>query len=340
MGKGKEMITLRELKEKAVSKQQQKLMGLALAYKRGEVEDSKVSDTVKDLAKSMSTKELEDFASTKHKGLPQKKEDNNISNRSAALKPQTYNDPNTGRKKVRMVPSKSNIVKTNDRVDEAKDPGEYDQEGDMAKTQLKTIIRNSEQMMNLLDDDENMPEWVQNKITKASDYLTSAYNYMASEDDGGKMDEEMDPTKHVSKKGDMYCVYNKDGEEVAKFDNKKDADAYAIKNHDKLMEYLEVGTDAIRKSYASMTPGQTNELTGTDKALAVGAVGALAYGAKKVKDRFDPVKVRDARKKSAEKRAERSDAQKELDQSRKDHMNYQKKLRDMRDRQNKQRNKK
>ena len=425
------MITLRELKEKAVSKQQQKLMGLALAYKRGDVPDSEVSDTVKDLAKSMSTKELEDFASTKHKGLPQKKEDNNISNRSAAMVPQTYNDPNTGKKKVRMVPAKSNIVKTNDRVDEAKsstgyelyhrdfssamqhaykhakaklgvdvdpeeihnkvamgprkpskgktnsyrlldkggkkaiqvqvygmdngkyelnmykesvneakDPGEYDQEGDMAKTQLKTIIRNSEQMMNILSDDENMPEWVQNKITKASDYITSAYNYMASEDDGGKMDEEMDPTKHVSKKGDMYCVYNKDGEEVAKFDNKKDADAYAIKNHDKLMEYLEVGTDAIRKSYASMTPGQTNELTGTDKALAVGAVGALAYGAKKVKDRFDPVKVRDARKNRAEKRAERSDAQKELDRNRRDHENYQKKLRQMRDRQNQQRNKK
>ena len=71
------------------------------------------------------------------------------------------------------------------------------------------------------------------------------------------INEKMDPTKHVSKKGDMYCVYNKDGEEVAKFDNKKDADAYAIKNHDKLMEYVEVGTNTIRKSYAKATPGQT-----------------------------------------------------------------------------------
>ena len=212
MGKGKEMITLRELKEKAVSKQQQKLMGLALAYKRGEVEDSEVSDAVKDLAKSMSTKELEDFASTKHKGLPQKKEDNNISNRSAALKPQIYNDPHTGRKKVRMVPSTSNIVKTNDRVDE-----------------------------------------------------------------------EMDPTKHVSKKGDMYCVYNKDGEEVAKFDNKKDADAYAIKNHDKLMEYLEVGTDAIRKNYASMTPGQNEALAATDKFAIAGAAALATRGMSKTR---------------------------------------------------------
>ena len=72
MGKGKEMITLRELKEKAVSKQQQKLMGLALAYKRGDVPEDEVSDTVRDLAKSMSTAELEKFAGTKHKGLPDK----------------------------------------------------------------------------------------------------------------------------------------------------------------------------------------------------------------------------------------------------------------------------
>ena len=335
------MITLRELKEKSVSKQQQKLMGLALAYKRGDVPDSEVSDTVKDLAKSMSTKELEDFASTKHKGLPQKKEDNNISNRSAALKPQTYNDPNTGKKKVRMVPAKSNIVKTNDRVDEAKDPGEYDQEGDMAKTQLKTIMRNASDLADLLDDNENMPEWVQNKITKASDYMTSAYNYMASEDDGGKMDEEMDPTKHVSKKGDMYCVYNKAGKEVAKFDDEEKANAYARKNHDKLMEYLEIGTDKIRTTYAAATPGQTNGgvsefATGTDKAIAVGAVGGAAYAAKKVKDRFNPVKVAKARSDRDEKKKERDKAERELAQRR----DYQKKLRQMRDRQNKQRNKK
>jgi hypothetical protein len=51
-------------------------------------------------------------------------EDNEVSNRSAALKPQMYNDPVTGKKKVRMVPTKSNIVKINDREDvkEAHDP--------------------------------------------------------------------------------------------------------------------------------------------------------------------------------------------------------------------------
>jgi hypothetical protein len=56
----------------ALSQQQQKLMGLALAYKRGKVSSSDVSKTVKQLANSMSEKELEKYASTSHKGLPKK----------------------------------------------------------------------------------------------------------------------------------------------------------------------------------------------------------------------------------------------------------------------------
>jgi|13_taG_2_1085334.scaffolds.fasta_scaffold02748_7 hypothetical protein len=47
--------------------------------------------------------------------------------------------------------------------------------------------------------------------------------------------EEMDPTDHVKKKGDKYCVYNADGSIAKEFDNKEDADKYAIDNHDKIM---------------------------------------------------------------------------------------------------------
>ena len=46
---------------------------------------------------------------------------------------------------------------------------------------------------------------------------------------------EMNPTDHVKKKGDKYCVYNADGSIAKEFDNKEDADKYAIANHDKLM---------------------------------------------------------------------------------------------------------
>jgi hypothetical protein len=49
---------------------QQKMFGMALAYKRGELKDA--SDEVKKLADSMSEKDIEDFAKTKHDNLPEK----------------------------------------------------------------------------------------------------------------------------------------------------------------------------------------------------------------------------------------------------------------------------
>ena len=58
----------------AQSQQQQKLFGLALAVKRGEVPASEVSDEVKAIVDRMSEKDIEDFASTSHKGLPKKVE--------------------------------------------------------------------------------------------------------------------------------------------------------------------------------------------------------------------------------------------------------------------------
>ena len=52
----------------------------------------------------------------------------------------------------------------------------------------------------------------------------------------------MDPAKHVSmnKETGMYCVYNKKGEKVKEFKDKKDAVAYATKNHDALMKEAKV----------------------------------------------------------------------------------------------------
>jgi len=64
------------LQEKSVSQAQQKMMGMALAYKRGEMPDA--SPEVKKMANSMSMKDLEDFAKTKHKGLPKKVEESTL----------------------------------------------------------------------------------------------------------------------------------------------------------------------------------------------------------------------------------------------------------------------
>ena len=64
-----------------------------------------------------------------------------------------------------------------------KDPGEYDQEGDMAKGQLRTMMSAAKELENMLGDDDNLPEWVQSKITKATDYIDSVRDYLKSERD-------------------------------------------------------------------------------------------------------------------------------------------------------------
>jgi hypothetical protein len=66
-------------------------------------------------------------------------------------------------------------------IAEDKDPNEYDNEGEMAKSQLRTVMSAAEDLMNLLDDEDNLPEWAQGKITKAVDYLDSVRDYMTSE---------------------------------------------------------------------------------------------------------------------------------------------------------------
>lgn len=63
---------------------------------------------------------------------------------------------------------------------EAADPGEYDREGEMAQQDLTTASDAANELRSILDADENLPEWVQAKITKAVDYLDTARDYMKS----------------------------------------------------------------------------------------------------------------------------------------------------------------
>src|SRR6056300_801910 len=58
----------------ALSKKQQKFMGIVRSIQKGEQPASKFSKDAQDVAKDMKKKDVKDFASTKHKGLPMKKE--------------------------------------------------------------------------------------------------------------------------------------------------------------------------------------------------------------------------------------------------------------------------
>jgi hypothetical protein len=63
------------------------------------------------------------------------------------------------------------------------DQGEYDREGDMALNQLHQIADAAEELHSILDANENLPEWVQSKITKAVDYLDTARDYLKAKGD-------------------------------------------------------------------------------------------------------------------------------------------------------------
>jgi len=93
------------------------------------------------------------------------------------------------------------MTRENDEYD-----AEYDDEAGMAKQDLTQAKDAAEELRSILDSDENLPEWVQAKITKAVDYLDTARDYIKS----GK--KELDEKKDVKRDNKA----EKDGKKVTK----------------------------------------------------------------------------------------------------------------------------
>jgi hypothetical protein len=93
------------------------------------------------------------------------------------------------------------------------DIGEYDQEGDMAKSDLRSIMANAKRVHDMLEDSSNLPEWVQSKITLAEDYISTVANYMTSE-----MSEEVQQIDELTGKGQLpkIAAYHKQKGDEAK----------------------------------------------------------------------------------------------------------------------------
>jgi hypothetical protein len=72
---------------------------------------------------------------------------------------------------------------------------ELDYEGEMAKSELRNIIQNAQELMNSLDDDTQLEAWVQSKLTKANDYLNSVTQYLGYQNTKkGSTDEKLEYT--------------------------------------------------------------------------------------------------------------------------------------------------
>jgi hypothetical protein len=123
----------------------------------------------------------------------------------------------TGSKMGAKGPSgKSKLMtKENDR-----DPGEYDQEGDMAKDSIKTVVRHAQALEKILGDNDNLPEWVQSKLAKIESMMTAVDDYMQNQEGDN---EEMAVGEESTNKRDTHA--EKAGKKVTKdieYDEKKD----------------------------------------------------------------------------------------------------------------------
>jgi hypothetical protein len=168
----------------AKSQQQQKIMGLALSYKRGEVPASEVSDKVKELAKSMTIKDLEKYASTKHKGLPKKVKESRLATfeqfmmekddeMEMEIEDEMEFGPEEEEEEIVHVTSHSPMRSTGSDAPEAHEP-----ESKMIQYQLKNIIENAEELIQMVEGHDNIEDWIQSKVTLADDYLSTLRDYM------------------------------------------------------------------------------------------------------------------------------------------------------------------
>ena len=73
--------------------------------------------------------------------------------------------------------------------DDIVDRGEYDREGDMVKDNIHTIRREVDELEKIIGDNENLPEWVEEKLSQAKGMIMAASEYMQTQHERDVEDE-------------------------------------------------------------------------------------------------------------------------------------------------------
>ena len=76
-------------------------------------------------------------------------------------------------------------MKTTEFLRESAEKYEYDDEAGMVKNNLHTIVRASAELAKSLKDNEDVPEWVQEKIAQAKGMMQAVSDYIASQHEMG-----------------------------------------------------------------------------------------------------------------------------------------------------------
>jgi len=129
------------------------------------------------------------------------------------------------------------------KVAEAKDSQEYDYEGDMAKSDLRSIMHHAKELHDMIDDTTNLAEWCQSKITLAEDYLSTVANYMRSEMNEDTLEEGRASQRHPLEGHEYHKKSNEALVHIAK-DAHKAAEAMKGHNTDAENKYRDQANDS------------------------------------------------------------------------------------------------
>jgi hypothetical protein len=124
----------------------------------------------------------------------------------------------TGSKMGAKGPSGKSKLMTKENDRDPADQGEYDQEGEMAKDSIQTVVRHAQALEKILGDNDNLPEWVQSKLAKIESMMTAVDDYMQNQEG----DEEMAMGEESTNRRDNRA--EKAGRKVTKdieYDEKK-----------------------------------------------------------------------------------------------------------------------
>jgi hypothetical protein len=163
------------------------------------------------------------------------------------------------------------------------DQGEYDQEGDMAKDDIKTIVRHAQALSRVLGDDDNLPEWVQSKLAKIEGMMISIDEYMQNQESDdeepiaekavSKQQQKFMGMAHAMQKGEKVKGASKELKKVAKTMKPKDTEDFAKTKHKGLPDKVK-----SKKKDEEVDESTTSGSVATSTATTGGKGGVFGKG--------------------------------------------------------------
>lgn len=191
----------------ARSKAQKRLMSWALGVKKGKAKGAPAS--IKRLAKGMTAKELEKYTETDYSKLPERiKETMNVKTFESFIGEdeemddiEIEMDDDMDQEDMENAEDMDDVSDMGDDDDDDDDEDEQiisiksshpmkrkhapewsEPESKMMEYQLRNILENAEELLNLVSGMEEVEDWVQSKITLVDDYISTIRDYIKHRD--------------------------------------------------------------------------------------------------------------------------------------------------------------